>query len=240
METNWLARTQLLLGEDKTKHLQNKNILVVGLGGVGGYAAEMLVRAGIGEMTIVDGDEISLTNVNRQLLATHSNLNKKKALLMSERLKDINPNIKLTVIDKYIKQEYIKNILNNNFDYVVDAIDTFAPKKYLIYHSLQQNLRIVSSMGAAGKLDPSKVQIANLEKSYNCKLARMLRKKLRKLGVNGGFPVVFSSEQVNPEAVVEVENEQNKKSNVGTISYMPALFGIFCASKVVNDLLNIK
>lgn len=237
MEDNWLARTELLLGSEKTKKLQNKNILVVGLGGVGAYAAEMLVRAGIGRITIIDGDSISLSNINRQLLATHSQLNQKKAKLMAERLKDINPEIQVSPIDRFIKDEYMKDILNENFDYVIDAIDTFSPKIYLIYHSLQKNLKIVSSMGAAGKLDPSKVQLANLEKSYNCKLARILRKKLRYMGIQGGFPVVFSTELVNPNAVIEIKNEQNKKSNVGSISYMPALFGIFCASKVINDLL---
>lgn len=237
MEDNWLARTELLLGSEKIKKLEHKNILVVGLGGVGAYAAEMLARAGIGKITIIDGDRISLSNINRQLLATHSHLNKKKTNLMAERLKDINPNIKITAIDRFIEDDAMKEILNEKFDYVVDAIDTFSPKIYLIYHSLQKKLKIVSSMGAAGKLDPSKVQLTNLEKSYNCKLARILRKKLRYMGVQGGFPVVFSSELVNPEAVIQVKNEQNKKSNVGSISYIPALFGIFCAAKVINDLL---
>lgn len=238
MENNWLARTELLLGSEKIKKLEYKNILVVGLGGVGAYAAEMLARAGIGKMTIIDGDSINLSNINRQLLATHSHLNQKKTKLMAERLKDINPKIKVITIDKFIESEAMTKILDKEFDYVVDAIDTFSPKLYLIYHSLQKKLKIVSSMGAAGRLDPSKVQLANLEKSYNCKLARIIRKKLRYLGINGGFPVVFSTELVNPEAVIEVENEQNKKSNVGSISYIPALFGIFCAAKVINDLLD--
>ncbi len=237
MDEHWLSRTELLLGGEQLNKLKNANILVVGLGGVGSYAAEMLGRAGVSKMTIVDGDTISLTNINRQLLAVNSVVGQSKAELMAERLRDINPNIELTVISQFIRDDYMKEILNEDFDYVVDAIDTFSPKIYLIYHCLQKNLRLVSSMGAGGKLDPSKIQIANLEKSYNCKLARMLRKRLRRLGIKGGFPVVFSSELVNPNAVIETENEQNKKSNVGTISYMPAMFGMFCASKVITDIV---
>lgn len=236
MQMDWLERTILLLGEEKVKQLQQKNVLVVGLGGVGAYAAEMICRAGVGKMTIVDGDVVNRSNLNRQLLALNENMGKSKARLMGERLLNINPELNLTVIDEFIRDEYMKEILKEDFDYVVDAIDTLSPKIYLIYHSLQQNLKIISSMGAGGKMDPAQVQIADIEKSYNCKLARALRKRLRKLEIQGGFPVVFSTEEANPEAVIETENEQNKKSTVGTISYMPALFGLFCASKVIRDL----
>ncbi len=238
MQNNWLERTELFIGKEKTEILKNKNILVVGLGGVGSYAAEMICRAGVGKMTIVDGDVISETNINRQLLALHSNKGQSKAELMTKRLKDINPDIEITAISEFIRDDYMKEILNEDFDYVVDAIDTLSPKIYLIYHSLNKGLKIISSMGAGGKLDPSLVQIADLKKSYNCKLARNLRKRLRKLGVNGGFKVVFSPEDVNPEAVIKTPYEQNKKSNVGTISYMPSLFGIYCASQVIRDLID--
>lgn len=235
MEQNWLERTELLLGAEKVSQLKSKNVLVVGLGGVGAYAAEMICRAGIGKMTIVDGDTVNLTNINRQLPALKSTCNKAKADLMAERLKDINPDLNLKVINAFVKDDYMKEILGEDFDYVVDAIDTLSPKVFLIYHSLQRGLKIVSSMGAGGKIDPSKVEIARLDKSYNCNLARVIRKRLRKLDVKGKFPVVFSSELVNPDAV-EIEESQNKKSNVGTISYMPALFGLHCASKVIRDL----
>ncbi len=238
MQEYWLDRTELLIGKDRLLKLAAKNVLVVGLGGVGAYAAEMIVRAGVGKITIVDGDVVNVTNINRQLPAVLSNLGKSKAYLMGERLKDINPTLELTVIDKFIRDDYMKQILEEKFDYVVDAIDTLTPKIYLIYHSLQRGLKLVSSMGAGGKVDPTKVHIADLSKTYNCKLARMLRKRLRKFDITGGFPVVFSSEEMAMGAVIETDGEQNKKSIVGTISYLPAVFGIFCASQVIRDLMD--
>ena len=237
MQNNWLERTELLLGKEKLEKLKLKNVLVVGLGGVGAYAAEMICRVGIGKMTLIDGDTINVTNINRQLPALQSSIGKSKADLMKLRLKDINPEIQVKAINRFIKDENIQEILQENFDYIVDAIDTLTPKIYLIYRALQRNMKIVSSMGAGGKTDPSLVQVADLSKSYNCNLARVLRKRLRKLDVNGGFQVVFSPEDVNSESVIETPGEQNKKSNVGTISYMPALFGIHCASKVISDLI---
>lgn len=237
MEQNWLERTELLLGNERLLKLKTKNVLVVGLGGVGAYAAEMICRAGVSKMTIVDGDTVNLTNINRQLPALNSTIGKPKAELVGERLKDINPKLDLTIINEFIRDDYMKEILDEKFDYVVDAIDTLSPKVFLIYHSLQRGLKIISSMGAGGKMDPSKVEIAKLEKSYNCNLARVIRKRLRKLEIKGGFPVVFSSELVD-RAAVELEESQNKKSNVGTISYMPALFGLHCASQVIRDLTN--
>jgi len=237
MSENWLERTELLLGKEKLKKLKSKNVLVVGLGGVGAYSAEMICRAGVGKMTLVDGDIVNKTNINRQLPALHSTIGISKAELLATRMKDINPEIQLTVINKFIKDEFIQEVLSEDFDYVVDAIDTLSPKIYLIYRSLLRGFNIVSSMGAGGKVDPSLVQICDLRESYNCKLARALRKRLTKLDVKGGFPVVFSPEEVNPTSVIETPGEQNKRSNVGTISYMPALFGIFCASKVIRDLV---
>lgn len=237
MSEYWLERTELLLGNEKLEKLQNKHVLVVGLGGVGAYAAEMICRAGVGKLTIVDGDTVNLTNINRQLPALHSNLHKPKAELMAERLKDINPNVALNVINEFIRDEDMKEFLNADFDYVVDAIDTLSPKVHLIYNAMQRGFRVISSMGAGGKLDPYGVKIADVSKSYNCNLARVLRKRLRKLGIAKGFPVIFSPEDVDKSAVIVTPNKQNKKSNVGTISYMPALFGIHCASKVIRDLI---
>lgn len=237
MQNNWLERTELLLGEEKVKDLKNKNVLVVGLGGVGAYAAEMVARAGVGRMTIVDGDVVNASNINRQLPALHSTIGKSKAELMGERLRNISPSIDLRVIDRFIRDEFMIEILEGGFDYVVDAIDTLSPKIYLIYHCVQQGLNVVSSMGAGAKTDPSKVQIADISESYNCKLAKVLRKRLRRMGVKNGVPVVFSSEEIETNAVIETEGEQNKKSTVGTISYLPALFGIFCASHVIRSLV---
>ncbi|MBI9059690.1 tRNA threonylcarbamoyladenosine dehydratase [Labilibaculum sp. DW002] len=237
MSTEWLSRTELLLGNDKLNKLKSAHVLVVGLGGVGAYAAEQICRAGVGEMTIVDGDDIESTNINRQLPASISNLGKDKALVMGERLLDINPNLKLNIINEYLREERMIEVLRErSYDYVVDAIDTLAPKLFLIYHSLQNKLNIVSAMGAGGKMDPTKIQVTDISKSYNCRLARMLRKKLHQLGVRKGVQVVFSPEDVSKDAVVIAESK-NKKSNVGTISYMPPLFGCFCSSVVINGLL---
>lgn len=236
MREEWLSRTELLLGEEKLRKLSKSHVLVVGLGGVGAYAAEQICRAGVGQMTIVDGDNIEASNINRQLPATITNLGKDKADVMGARLLDINPNLKLNVINEYLKDDRMIEVLKNgSYDFVVDAIDTLAPKIFLIYHSLQNNLKIVSAMGAGGKMDPSKIQVADISQSYNCKLARMLRKRLHKLGVYKGVQVVFSPEDVSKDAVILSES-RNKKSNVGTISYMPPLFGCFCASVVVKEL----
>ena len=233
----WQERTLQLIGEEKSRVLGSSNVLVTGLGGVGAMAAEMLCRAGIGRMTIVDGDIIQPGNLNRQLPALHSTIGEKKAQLVGKRLFDIHPDIDLTIIDEFVKDDRMEEILEEPFDYVVDAIDTLSPKIYLIYHSLQRNLPVISSMGSGGKLDPSRIQIADIRESYNCRLAYILRKKLRKLGVDGGFKVVFSTEQVDKKVVIPVEGEQNKKSTVGTISYIPAIFGCMMASVVIRDLI---
>ena len=235
--SEWLQRTELLLGRSKIDKLTDTNVLVVGLGGVGAYAAEMLCRAGIGKMTIVDGDKVKETNINRQLVALKSTVEKMKTDVLGDRLLDINPELELTKIDEFIKDERVIEILDKGFDYVVDAIDTLSPKLYLIYHSVQKGIPIVSSMGAGGKLDPSKIEISDIARSYNCKLARVLRKRLHRLGIRKGFMAVFSPEDVQDDSIELTEDEQNKKSNVGTISYMPAAFGCACASVVIRSLL---
>ncbi|MFA9389828.1 MAG: ThiF family adenylyltransferase [Prolixibacteraceae bacterium] len=233
---NWLNKTELLLGVERLSNLKEKNILVVGLGGVGAYAAESLCRSGIGKMTIVDGDVVEITNLNRQLPGMHSNLGREKAEVLAERFRDINPEIELVVINEYLRDERMLEILNTDFDYVVDCIDTLAPKIYLIVHALSRGLKLVSSMGAGGKLDPQLIQVTDISKSYNCKLARILRKRLGRLGVRSGFQVVFSPEEV-PEEAVREEEGVNKKSTVGTISYMPPAFGCFMASVVIRNLI---
>jgi len=215
-------------------------VLVAGLGGVGSYAAEMICRAGVGKMTIVDGDTIHPSNRNRQLLALKSTEGLPKALLMEKRLKDINPGIEITAINEYIRDDRMIEILSEQFDYVVDAIDTLSPKVWLIFHSLKRNLKIVSSMGAGGRFDPLQIRVADISESYGCSLARILRKKLHRLGVNEGFRVVWSPEDVDKTRVKETSGERNKASVVGTISYMPAAFGLICASVVIRDLAGIN
>ena len=223
METhthNWLERTELLLGSEKLELLRNAHVLVVGLGGVGAYAAEMIARAGVGRM-----------------VALHSTVGRPKAEVLAERLRDINPGIGLTVVDKYIKDEETYILLDAaRYDYVVDAIDTLSPKLALIAASLERGLPLVSSMGAGAKTDPTKLEIADISKTHHCPLAHMLRKRLHKIGIRRGFRAVFSPEPMREGAMILCE-EQNKKSNVGTISYIPALFGIGCASVVIRDLI---
>ncbi len=209
---------------------------MVGLGGVGGYAAEQLARAGIGRMTIVDGDVVNITNRNRQLLALCSTQGRPKAEVMAERIRDINPDIELEVINQYMKDDAIIELVSRPYDYVVDAIDTVAPKVFLLYYAKMNNQRIVSCMGAGGKFHPEKIEIADIAQSNHCRLAFYIRKRLHRLGVFDGIKAVFSPEPVDESAIINV-SEQNKVSNVGTISYMPAAFGIFCASVVINDLL---
>lgn len=236
MSKEWQERTRLLLGDEGFEKLNSSHVLVVGLGGVGGYVAEQLTRAGIGELTIVDGDVVSQSNMNRQLLALQSTQGSPKAEVMAARLRDINPDIKLHVVNQFMKDQALIDLISQPYDYVVDAIDTVSPKVFLLYYAVQNNQRIVSCMGAGGKMHPDKIEIADIAKSHHCHLAFYIRKKLHKLGIRTGIKVVFSPEPVNKSAVIE-EESQNKASNVGTISYMPAAFGCFCASVVINDLV---
>lgn len=235
--TNWLERTELLLGEEKLAMLQCANVLVVGVGGVGAYAAEMIVRAGVGRITIADADKVSESNINRQLVALHSTIGREKCDVLAERLKDINPELQLTTVNRFIKDSETDALLDSDkFDYVVDAIDTLSPKLALIKGALDRGIPLVSSMGAGAKTDPTLMEIKDIAKTHHCPLAHMLRKRLHKIGIKRGFWAVFSPEPVREGAMILCE-EQNKKSNVGTISYIPALFGIGCASVVVRDLV---
>jgi len=236
---DWLTRTELILGDERLKKFKAANVLVVGLGGVGAYAAEMICRAGVGSMTIVDGDTIHATNRNRQLPALKSTEGLVKAEVMGLRIKDINPDIKLIVIHEYLKDEKMVEVLDLGFDYVVDAIDTLSPKIFLIYHSLQRKFPVVSSMGAGGKFDPTRINISDISETTDCSLARILRKRLHRLGIRDGFTAIYSPEVIDKNKIVPTSGERNKASIVGTISYMPAAFGIACASVVIRDLTGI-
>ena len=197
----------------------------------------MNVRAGVGRMTIADSDDVAPSNINRQLVALHSTVGRRKAEILAERLRDINPEIELTVVDRYIKDEETDLLLDAaKYDYAVDAIDTLSPKLALIKGALDRSLPLVSSMGAGAKTDPTKMEIADISKTHHCPLAHMLRKRLHKIGVRSGFRAVYSPEPMREGALILCE-EQNKKSNVGTISYIPALFGIGCASVVIRGLI---
>ena len=235
----WTSRTELLLEKEGLEKLQKAHILVVGLGGVGACAAEMLVRAGIGEITIIDGDVVQPSNRNRQLAALCSTQHKPKVEVMTDRLLDINPELIIHPIHLFLNDEAIPYLVQNKFFYVVYAIDSLTPKVFLIVHTMNAKYPLISSMGAGGKLDPSKVVVDDVSKSYHCKLARMIRKRLTKFNLKTGFDVVYSPESVKKEHVIFVEGERNKKTTVGTISYMPALFGLYAASKVIRELTGV-
>ncbi|ADV42410.1 UBA/THIF-type NAD/FAD binding protein [Bacteroides helcogenes P 36-108] len=234
---DWKQRTRLLLGDEKMERLHRAHVLVVGLGGVGAYAAEMICRAGVGRMTIVDADTVQPSNINRQLPALHSTMGRQKAEILEARFRDINPEVQLRVLPVFLKDENIPELLDADaYDFVVDAIDTLAPKCHLIAEAMKRRIRIVSSMGAGAKSDITQVRFADIWDTYHCGLSKAVRKRLQKMGIKRKLPVVFSTEQADPNAVILTEDEMNKKSTCGTISYMPAVFGCYLAEYVIKRL----
>lgn len=236
MTDDWLQRTTLLLGNDAITRLRQSRILVVGVGGVGAYAAEMLVRAGIGHMTLIDSDDVSTTNINRQLIALQSTIGQPKVTVLSKRLLDISPYLEIEARQCYLEADDTDKLLMQGYDFVVDAIDTIAPKTALLSACVRHGIAVISSMGAGARLDPSQIQYADISKTYRCGLARAVRTRLRKMGIEKGIPVVFSTEQPQENAVVETISERNKRSIVGTVSYMPVIFGCYLAAFVIRQL----
>lgn len=242
MIENWNERTHLLLGDEAMERLRQAHVLVVGVGGVGAYATEMMTRAGVGTITIVDADDINASNINRQLPALHSTIDKSKVEVLAHRLLDINPDLKIDARQVYLRDDLIADLLDEvKPDFVVDAIDTIAPKISLIAETTRHKLPLISSMGAGAKRDITKIQFAKLKDTYHCGLSRQVRKRLKKLGINHqNMMVVFSSEAPDSKALLKVENEENKKTTCGTISYMPAVFGCFLAEYVIRKLTTPK
>ncbi|WP_316770566.1 tRNA threonylcarbamoyladenosine dehydratase [Pedobacter frigiditerrae] len=236
-DVKWLSRSALLLGDEGIEKLQKKHVLVVGLGGVGSFAAEFICRSGIGEMTIVDGDVVDPTNRNRQLPALATNHGVSKAEIMKERLLAINPDLKLNVINSFLTPEKCQELLENKFDYVMDCIDSVKPKLTLLTSALEMNIPIVSSMGAGGKLDPTSIKITMLPDTYQCVLASYVRKRLNKLPNASKIKAVFSTEEIIKDSLIMTDGSNFKKSAYGTVSYLPAAFGGTCASVVIRDLL---
>ncbi len=234
---DWKQRTRLLLGEEKSERLRQAHVLVVGVGGVGAYAAEMLCRAGVGRLTLVDADTVQPTNINRQLPALHSTLGQPKVEVLAARFRDINPEVELTVLPVFLKDENIPQLLDAaRYDFVVDAIDTLAPKCHLIAEALRRRIKIVSCMGAGAKSDITQIRFADIWDTYHCGLSKAVRKRLQKMGIRHKLPVVFSTEQADPKAVLLTDDERNKKSTCGTVSYMPAVFGCYLAEYVIRRL----
>ena len=249
---SWLERTEMLVGEDGIARLSSARVAIIGVGGVGGYAAEMIVRAGVGHILILDSDEVSVSNRNRQLLALNSTVGRPKCQVLKERLLDINPDLDIVTVEKFIIAEGAvpdsgfedasgtpSQLLGAyEFDYVVDAIDTLSPKLELIKYCMDRNIPLVSSMGAGAKFDVTRIRITDISKSFQCPLAHMVRKRLGKMGIRKGFKAVFSEEIADRSSIV-LEAGRNKKSQVGTISYLPASFGCACAQAVITGLLGV-
>jgi tRNA A37 threonylcarbamoyladenosine dehydratase len=238
MDTSWLSRTQLLIGEEKLMHLTQQHVMVVGLGGVGSFAAEFIARSGVGRMTIIDGDVVDPTNRNRQLPALSTNHGISKALIMEERLRAINPEIALTVVRSFVNPDMVQDLFAVKPDYVIDAIDSITPKITFLREAYGQGIRVVSSMGAGAKLDPTKLQVVDISKTYNCPFAQQIRKNLKQHGIRSGIKAVFSPEKHIKESLMLTDGKNFKKSAYGTISYLPAVFGATAASVVIRDLIS--
>ena len=238
MQSEWLQRTELLVKEEGIERLQSANILIVGLGGVGSFAAEFLVRSGIGNLTIVDGDIVDITNINRQLPALNSTIGKNKTDVVAERILDINSEINLKKINEFLEPERMEELLTQEkFDYVLDCIDSLSPKLALIITCKRKKIKLVSAMGAGGKTDPSKVMVRDISKTNNCFLAKQIRKKLKKEQIHKGFRCVFSTEIQDENSLKMTDGSNYKKSFYGTISYMPAIFGLYATAEVIRFLL---
>lgn len=238
MDKYWLERTELLIKESGLEKLNKATVLVVGLGGVGSFAAEFLARAGVGNMTIVDGDTVDITNINRQLPALHSTVGKHKVEVVAERLLDINPNLNLIKINEFLNPDRMDEVLDSaKFDYVLDCIDSVTPKVCLMIAARRRKIKMVSSMGAGGKIDPSKVLVRDISKTQNCYLAKEVRKRLKKEKIDKGIRCVFSNELQDEESLKMTDGTNYKRSFYGTISYLPAIFGLYAAAEVINYLV---
>jgi len=236
-DLTWLSRTEALVGREALEKLANPHVMVLGLGGVGSFAAEFICRGGVGKMTIIDGDTVDPSNRNRQLPALATNHGQSKAQIMRDRLLSINPELDLTIVEDFVLPEKISDLLDLNPDYAVEAIDSITPKLFFIRQALERKVRFVSSMGAGGKMDPTKIEIADIGETYNCKLAHHIRKKLYKHGIRSGFKAVFSTELPDKASLLYTDGSNYKKSAYGTMSYLPAAFGGAIASVALRDLI---
>ena len=232
----WTERSELLFKEEGLDNLQKANVLVVGLGGVGSFAAEFLVRAGVGAMTIVDGDVVDMTNLNRQLPALHSTVGQPKVTVVGDRLMDINPELKLTRVEEFLSPERALEMVSEEFDYVLDCIDSITPKLNLIIAAKRKRVKIISSMGAGGKMEASKVKVTDITNTVNCFLAKTIRRRLKEVKIDK-LKVVFSSEIQDETSLKMTDGSNFKKSFYGTNSYMPGLFGLYAAETVIRYLL---
>jgi tRNA A37 threonylcarbamoyladenosine dehydratase len=231
-------RTHILLGDEGLQQLAGKHVLVAGLGGVGSYCVEALARAGIGRFTLIDHDVVAVSNINRQLLALHSTIGQSKAELMRARIADINPDCKVTILKIFLTIDNVNDLVPADSDYVIDCIDSLSCKVALLAESLKRGLNVASSMGAGNRLDPSRIRIADISKTEVCPLARLIRLRLRRENIYKPLLTVYSDEAGSaPLPPQPVEGPGRARAVNGTISYMPALFGMMLAGAVINRLL---
>lgn len=213
------------------------HVYIAGIGGVGSYVAEALARAGIGQLTIHDADTVAVSNINRQLVALHSTIGSKKTVIMKQRILDINPRCRVITRESFMRVNEMAGVLEGHYDAVVDAIDILNCKRAFLVHAYQKGYRIYASMGAGGRLDPTKVRSGDLFDSRNCRLAKLLRKYLRQAGIRQGIKAVWSRELRQPSLLPPPEPE-NDRLPLGTISTIPALFGITLAGLVIKDMID--
>lgn len=229
------GRTKILLGEESMERLRLARVAVFGIGGVGGYVVEALVRSGVGAIDIIDSDKVCISNVNRQIIATTKTLEQYKVDVMKERILEINPDCKVTAYRCFYLPETKTEFDFTKYDYVVDAVDTVTAKLQLIMEAKEKNVPIISSMGAGNKLNPAEFEVADIEKTSVCPLAKVMRRELKKRGVHH-LKVVYSKEKpIKPEACDE---ETNKRSVTGSVAFVPPVVGLIIASEVVKDLIN--
>ena len=231
---NFTTRTSLIVGDEGIEKLRNSNVIVFGVGGVGSFAAEAIVRAGVGNITIVDFDDVDITNINRQLPALHSTVGKLKVEVMKERLLDINPDLNIKAVAKKYNKETTDEILVEDYDYVVDAIDMVTSKILLVEECNKKGLTLISSMGMGNKLDPTKIVVTDIHKTHTCPLAKVMRKELKDRRIKK-LKVVYSTEQPR-ELKKRIMN--GRKVTPGSTSFVPSVGGLTIASVVINDLLN--
>lgn len=232
----WQERAELLFKKEGLENLKNAHVLIVGVGGVGSFAAEFLARAGVGSLTIVDGDVVDITNINRQLPALHSTVGLSKIEVVGDRLMDINPELKLTKIQEFLSPERAFEIVEEKYDYVLDCIDSVTPKLNLIIGAKRKRVKIISSMGAGGKMEASKVKVADISNTINCMFAKTIRRRLKEHKIDK-LKVVFSSEIQDETSLKMTDGSNYKKSFYGTNSYMPGLFGLYAAETVIRYLI---
>lgn len=232
------ARTELLLGKTNIDKLKNSTVIVFGIGGVGSYVVEALTRVGVGKIVIVDKDDISISNINRQLPATQQTIGLSKVKIMKERMLSINPEITVVAKQEFYLPGRADEFLNDDLDYIVDAVDNVTAKLDLICCSKEKNIPIISSMGTGNKLDPTRLEIADIKKTSVCPLAKVMRKELRKRNVDS-VKVVYSKEEPVVPMTVDEEGKPIRSSVPGSISFVPSVAGLIIASEVVKDLLKL-